>query len=83
MQVNIRPEMEWVASVLRTQQVQCSIPRPAIHMPFYTDLLNRDKCLRLVKWRHNSFATELTIRSLTAWAADNLEEKAEYRANFT
>lgn len=36
-----------------------------------------------VKWRHNSFAAELTIRPLTALAADNVEEKAEYRANFT
>jgi len=36
-----------------------------------------------VKWRHNSFAAELTIRPLTARAADNVEEKAEYRDNFT
>jgi hypothetical protein len=83
MQVCVRPAMEWVASVLRTQESQCSVPRPATHMPFYMDLLNPEKCLRPVKLRHNSFATQLTIRPLTVWAADNVDEKAEYRVNFT
>jgi len=78
MQVCIRP-----ASVIRTQEIQCSVPSSPVHMSFYMNLLNPDKCLRPVKWRHNSFATELTIRPLTAWAADNVEEKAEYRTNFT
>jgi hypothetical protein len=74
MQVCIRP-----ASVLRTQEVECSVPSSPIHMSFYMDLLNPDKFLGPVKWGHNSFATELTIRTLTAWAADNVEEKAQYR----
>jgi hypothetical protein len=42
-QVRIRPAMESVASVLRTQEVQCSVPRPVIHMTFYLDLLSPGK----------------------------------------